>query len=317
MNSGTKQQSSLTPMVIGALVIVYFVWGSTYLAIDLTLATMPPFLMTGARFLAAGLPLAIFLLIRGYKLPTGRQWLNCAIIGGLMQCGCVGSIAIAQQTITSGLASVGIATVPIWTALVAGAFTRRWPNQFEVVGIAFGFAGVILLNLEGGISGASEGAIIIVAAAVFWSIGSVMSQHVNLPEGPMAYAGEMLAGGAITVVVGLIFGESFTTTPDAGAIWAWVYLVVAGSLGAYSAYMYLLRTVRTALATSYTLVTPAVAVLLGWWFLNEDINVLTVLAVAAVICGVAFIFKGRAAKTKQEETAEESTSTGDSSERTS
>jgi drug/metabolite transporter (DMT)-like permease len=305
VNIGTKQQSSLTPMVVAGLAIVYIVWGSTYLAIDLTLATMPPFLMTGARFLAAGLPLAIFLLMRGYKLPTRRQWLNCAVIGGLMQCGCVGGIAIAQQTITSGLASVGIATVPIWTALLAGAFTRRWPNQYEVIGIACGFVGVILLNLEGGISGASQGAVIIVAASAFWSIGSVMSQHVDLPKGPMAYAGEMLAGGTITVVVGLAWGESITTAPDAGAVWAWVYLVVAGSLGAYSAYMYLLRTVRTALATSYTLVTPAIAVLLGWWLLGEEINVLTVLAVAAVICGVAFIFKGRAAKSITEESTVE------------
>ncbi|MFI7116255.1 drug/metabolite exporter YedA [Amycolatopsis sp. NPDC049868] len=318
LSSGTKQQSSLTPVVIGALVIVYIVWGSTYLAIDLTLATMPPFLMTGARFLIAGLLLFAFLLIRGYKLPTGKQWLNCSIIGGLMQCGCVGSIAIAQQTITSGLASVGIATVPIWTALLAGAFTRRWPNQYEVIGIVCGFVGVILLNLEGGISGASKGAIIIVAASLFWSIGSVMSQHVELPQGPMAYAAEMLAGGAITAVIGFfVFGEKFTSAPDAGALWAWAYLVVAGSLGAYSAYMYLLHKVRTALATSYTLVTPAVAVMLGWWFLGEEINLLTVLSVAAVVCGVAFIFKGRAVKTKTEEAAEKPATEVESPERTS
>ncbi|WP_258904338.1 drug/metabolite exporter YedA [Actinokineospora sp. UTMC 2448] len=313
MNTGSKTQSSLTPTVIAALIIVYIVWGSTYLAIDLTLATMPPFIMTGMRFLAAGIILATFLLIRGYRLPTGKQWLNCAIIGALMQGGCVGSIAIAQQSITSGLAAVGIATVPIWTALLAGAFTRRWPNHFEVVGIAFGFIGVIALNVEGGISGASKGAIIIVVAALCWSIGSVLSQHVELPAGPMAYAGEMLAGGAITALAGLAFGESFSTMPDAGAIWSWVYLVVAGSLGAYSAYMYLLKTVRTALATSYTLVTPAIAVLLGWWFLSEDITLLTVLAVAAVICGVGFIFKGRAVKSKTEEEAKEPSSSSDSS----
>ncbi len=317
VNSGTKQQSSLTPMVIGALVIVYIVWGSTYLAIDLTLATMPPFIMTGMRFLAAGIILATFLLIRGYKLPTAKQWRNCAIIGTLMQGGCVGGIAIAQQSITSGLASVGIATVPIWTALLAGAFTRRWPNQFETIGIAFGFAGVILLNVEGGISGASKGAIIIVVASLCWSIGSVLSQHVDLPAGPMAYSGEMLAGGLITALFGLAIGESITTMPDAGAIWSWVYLVVAGSLGAYSAYMWLLNNVRTALATSYTLVTPAVAVLLGFWFLNEDINLFTVLAVAAVICGVAFIFKGRAVKSKSEEEAKEESSSTTTSESTS
>jgi drug/metabolite transporter (DMT)-like permease len=291
--------TSLSPTVILALAIVYVVWGSTYLAIDLTLASMPPFLMTGMRFLAAGVILTSFLLLRGYKLPTARQWGNCAVIGALMQGGCVGGIAIAEQTITSGLASVGIATVPIWTAIMAGVMNRNWPIKLEMIGILFGFVGVIMLNLEGGISGASQGSIIIVVAALCWSLGSVLSQRLDLPKGPMAYAGEMLAGGTIVSLAGLGFGERLVGMPTTSAIVSWLYLVVAGSLGAYTAYMYLLRTVRTAVATSYTLVTPVVAVLLGAWFLAERISPLTIVAVVTVLCGVWFIFKGRAVKAAQ------------------
>ena len=291
-----QETTSLSPTVILALAIVYVVWGSTYLAIDLTLATMPPFLMTGMRFLVAGALLTTFLVIRGHRLPTPKQWLNCALIGTLMQGGCVGGIAIAERSISSGLASVGIATVPIWTALMAGLMNRNWPIRSEIIGIGFGFAGVIMLNVEGGITGASQGAIIIVVAALCWSLGSVLSQRLDLPKGPMAFGGEMLTGGAITALAGLASGERIVAVPSSSAILSWLYLVVAGSLGAYTAYMYLLRTVRTSVATSYTLVTPIVAVLLGATFLSEDVSLFTVLAVLTVLCGVGFIFKARAVR---------------------
>ncbi|MEV7569447.1 drug/metabolite exporter YedA [Streptomyces tanashiensis] len=285
--------STLTPTVILCLVSVYVVWGSTYLAIDYTLDTMPPLLMTGTRFLAGGIVLAVFLLARRHRLPTRRQWLNCALVGGLMQGGCVGGIAIAERSISSGLASVGIATVPVWTVLMAGVATRRWPNRLEVYGISLGLAGVVLLALDGGLGGGAKGSAVIIAAAISWSLGSVLSQHLDLPRGPMAYAGEMLAGGTLVSLAGLLAGERVEHMPDTAALWAWGYLVVFGSLLAYSAYMYLLTAIRTSLATSYTLVTPAVAVLLGAWILSERVSVLTVLAVAAVLLAVRFIFQGR------------------------
>ncbi|MEU3429819.1 drug/metabolite exporter YedA [Streptomyces gardneri] len=285
--------STLTSTVVLCLVSVYVVWGSTYLAIDYTLDTMPPLLMTGTRFLAGGIVLAVFLLARGHVLPTRRQWFHCAVVGGLMQGGCVGGIAIAERYISSGLASVGIATVPVWTVLMAGLATRRWPNRLEVYGIGLGLVGVVLLAVDGGLGGGTKGSVVIIVAAISWSLGSVLSQHLDLPKGPMAYAGEMLAGGTLVTLVGLLAGESLDRTPDAAALWAWGYLVVFGSLLAYSAYMYLLTAVRTSIATSYTLVTPAVAVLLGAWILSERVSVLTVLAVAAVLLAVRFIFIGR------------------------
>ncbi|MFJ7155241.1 drug/metabolite exporter YedA [Streptomyces sp. NPDC101118] len=293
-----QTKTGLAPLAIVAVIITYIVWGSTYLAIDYTLATMPPYVMTGTRFLLAGLLLLPFLYLRKHSLPTLKQWVNCAVIGALMQGGCVASIAVAQKSITSGLAAVGIATVPIWTALMAGLYTKKWPNRFEIVGISCGFLGVILINLEGGISGATKGAVIISIAALCWSLGSVMSQHVDIPEGPMAYAAEMLAGGTLVTLVGLIGGERITETPDSGAVWSWLYLIVGGSLLAYTAYMYLLKTVRTAIATSYTLVTPVIAVFLGYWLLSEDITPVTAAAVVAVLCGVAFIFKGRSVQSE-------------------
>lgn len=299
MSTATAPKTSaLTPTVIFCLISVYIVWGSTYLAIDYTLDTMPPLVMTGMRFLAAGIILVTFLLLRGHTLPTGRQWLNCALIGGLMQGGCVGGIAIAQQSISSGLASVGIATVPVWVVLMIGLYTRKWPNKLEILGISFGMVGVILLEIQGGVSGASKGAIIIVVAAISWSLGSVLSQHLKLPKGPMAYAGEMLAGGTLVTIAGFARGERFHGMPDTAAWLGWGYLVLAGSLLAYSAYMYLLSNVRPSLATSYTLVTPGVAVILGAWLLSEDIDVYTVLAVLTVLVAIWFIFKGKEAKSK-------------------
>ncbi|WP_406065840.1 drug/metabolite exporter YedA [Streptomyces sp. NBC_01077] len=294
MTTQTQETSStLGPTVVLCLASVYVVWGSTYLAIDYTLDSMPPLLMTGTRFLAGGIILAVFLLSRGHTLPTRRQWLHCALVGGLMQGGCVGGIAIAERTLSSGLASVGIATVPVWTVLMVGVATRRWPNRMEAYGILLGLVGVVLLAVDGGLGGGAKGSVVIVAAAVSWSLGSVLSQHLELPRGPMAYAGEMLAGGTLVSLVGLLAGERVDRMPDASALWAWGYLVVFGSLLAYSAYMYLLTAVRTTLATSYTLVTPAVAVLLGAWILSERVSALTVLAVAAVLIAVRFIFRGR------------------------
>jgi drug/metabolite transporter (DMT)-like permease len=216
-----------------------------------------------------------------------------------MLCGCVGGIAVAQQTISSGLASIGIGTVPIWTALISGIFKRTWPNRFEVIGISLGTIGLVMLNIQGGLSGTLQGSIIIALCAFFWSLGSVLSQHIDLPVGAMAYAGEMLAGGTVTILFGVfMMGERFNFVPNAQAFWAWVYLVIAGSLGAYSAYMYLLNTVQTSIATSYTLVTPVIALLLGVLFLSEKVTGITVIAVSTVLVGVWFIFRGREFKSQ-------------------
>ncbi|MGP1395081.1 MAG: drug/metabolite exporter YedA [Inquilinaceae bacterium] len=291
-----KVQSTYTPMVMACLVVVYIVWGSTYLAIDLTLDTMPPLLMTGSRFIIAGTVLIAILAMSkdGLTIPTVRQLLNCTIVGGSMLGLGVGSIGIAEQTISSGLASVGIATVPIWAVLLSGLFLRRWPNRLELLGIVFGFLGIVLLNLQGGFGQQSIGTVIIVAAALFWALGSVLSQFLDLPKGPTAYAFEMLMGGLFISCIAFVMGEDIADfNPDPTAFYAWMYLIVGGSLFAYSAYMYLLRNVRTSVATSYAFVTPIVAILLGVYFLSETVTAYSFLAMLSVLIGLAFIFKGK------------------------
>ncbi|MEO9825904.1 MAG: EamA family transporter [Paracoccaceae bacterium] len=287
----TKQFSAL---VLACLAIVYFVWGSTYLAIALVLETMPPLLMTSARFVVAGVFMIVFLAVRGsLKIPTTKELFNCTLVGGAMLGLGVGGIGIAEQTISSGLASVGIATVPIWAVLFAGLFARQWPNQWEISGICLGFAGVFLLNLQSGFGSGGIGAIIIVLAALFWALGSVASKIITLPEGPSAYAFEMLMGGLAIGIIGFAANESFSVMPSVRSFSAWLFLVVGGSLFAYSAYMYLLQTVRTSVATSYAFVTPVVAILLGVYFLGETLDLYSLGAMVCVIAGVLCIFRGK------------------------
>ena len=135
------------------------------------------------------------------------------------------------------MASVGIATVPIWAALLAGFFIQQWPNRWEITGISLGFIGVFLLNLQNGFGSDGFGAVIIVLAALFWALGSVLSRFLDLPEGPTAYAFEMTMGGLFITLVGLGIGERFVQVPSTTSFLAWLYLVVGGSLFAYSAYM--------------------------------------------------------------------------------
>ena len=295
----TRRSTVFSPLIIACLVTVYIVWGSTYVAIAYTLETMPPLLMTGTRFLAAGLFLICVLLIRGLTWPTPKQMLNCAIVGGSMLGLGVGGIGVAEQSISSGLASVGIATVPIWAVLLAGLWMQQWPNRWEVVGILLGFVGVFLLNLQNGFGAQGLGAVIIVLAALFWAIGSVLSRFIDLPKGATAYAFEMTLGGAFITVIGLLTGERFTQLPSAISFFAWLYLVIGGSLFAYSAYMYLLQNIRTSVATSYALATPVVAILLGVHLLGETLDIFAFAAMASVILGVWFIFKGRDVRDSQ------------------
>lgn len=293
----TISRSSFEPIIITCLVTVYIVWGSTYLAIALALEGMPPLLMTGARFIVAGLVMVGVVTIRGKGLPDLKELLSCTVVGFAMLGLGVGGIAIAEQTISSGMASIGIATVPIWSVLLSGLFLREWPNLWEIGGILLGFSGVVILNLEGGgIGNAGVGAIIIVVAALFWALGSVLSKVLPVPHGMTGYAYEMLTGGAAITLIALLLGERLTTVPAPEALMAWLYLVIGGSILAYSAYMYLLQKVRMSVATSYTLVTPIVAVVLGMYFLNETVGLYTTFSLILVLLGVGCILRGRSSK---------------------
>lgn len=278
------------------MLALYLIWGSTYLAISVALRGFPPFLMGAIRFLIAGGIMFIFLRLRGTPMPTRKQWLGMAAIGALLLAGGNGGVTFAEQWVTSSLAAVWIATMPLWAALFAGLW-GRWPTRLEWLGLGLGLAGVGLLNLEGNLQANPIGAIALLISTICWGFGSVWSQRLQLPSGLMSSAGEMLAGGALLLIVSLASGEKMAGPPPAEAIWALLYLVVFGSIVAFSAYLYLLKRVRPALATSYAYINPMVAVALGVGLAGEHISPVGLVAMLIIVGAVGLVALGRERKT--------------------
>ena len=278
-----------------ALVSLYFIWGSTYLAIRVALESYPPFLMAAVRFIAAGGVLYAFLRWRGMAAPTRAQWLNAAATGAMLLGLGNGLVCFAEQSVASGLAAVAVASMPLFAAMFGGLY-GAWPSRLEWAGLAVGFAGVILLNLGGSMAGAPVGAIALVIAAAAWAFGSVWSKRRNMPPAAMNTAAQMLTGGVVLLVFALSIGERWPASPTVEASLAVVYLAVAGSLIGFTAYLYLLNTVRPALATSYAYVNPPVAVMVGVAFGGEVVHSLDVVAMVVILVGVGLIALARERK---------------------
>jgi len=204
----------------------------------------------------------------------------------------MGGVATAEQWVPSSVAAVCIATAPLWISLFAGLW-GRWPVRSEWLGLCLGFIGVVLLNLGSGLWASPLGAIILLIAPVCWAFGSAWSHHLQLPSGLMASATQMLIGGVFVTIMGLIFGQRITSLPTMQSLLALLYLIAFGSLIAFSAYGYVLRRVRPALATSYAYVNPVVAVCLGVALAGESVTVLTVVAMVVILVGVGLISLGR------------------------
>jgi drug/metabolite transporter (DMT)-like permease len=271
-----------------ALVSLYFVWGSTYLAIRVAVASYPPFLMAAVRFLCAGAALYGFLRWRGMPAPTRTQWINSALTGLMLLGFGNGLVCFAEQSVASGLAAVAVASMPLFAAMFGGIY-GHWPTRMEWLGLGVGFAGVILLNLGGSMAGSPIGAIALVVAAGSWAFGSVWSKRRDMPPAAMNTAAQMLTGGALLLVFALAIGERVPAVLPLNATLAVAYLAVAGSLIGFSAYLYLLNTVRPALATSYAYVNPPVAVLIGALFGGEAVHAFDLVAMAVILGGVALI----------------------------
>ena len=278
--------------ILLSLFALYIIWGSTYLGMRFALESFPPFLMAGIRFVIAGTILYTFLRVRGVAAPTRPQILGSTIVGILLLAGGNGGVSFAEQWVSSGLAAVGIAAVPLWAALFIGLM-GRWPKRIEWFGLGFGFVGVIFLNLENGVWANPIGAIALLLAPMCWALGSALSSRVSQSPGLMASATQMLIGGIFLLVLGLSLGERIHSVPTANAVWAMLFLIFFGSLIAFSAYGYLLRNVRPALATSYAYVNPAVAVGLGVLFAGEHITLIGVLAMVVILVGVGLVSLGR------------------------
>ncbi|HYB01954.1 MAG TPA: drug/metabolite exporter YedA, partial [Ktedonobacteraceae bacterium] len=248
-------------------------------------------LMMGIRFIVAGGILYLFLRLRGVPNPSRSQWLGSTAVGILLIGGGMGGVATAEQWVPSSVAAVCIATAPLWISLFAGLW-GRWPVRFEWIGLGLGFVGVVLLNLGSGLWANPFGAIILLISPICWAFGSAWSHHLQIPPGLMASAAQMLIGGVFVAILGLILGQRITSMPSVPSLLALLYLVIFGSLIALSAYGYVLRNVRPALATSYAYVNPVVAVCLGVMLAGESITVLTIVAMVVILIGVALISLG-------------------------
>lgn len=284
-------------LLVPALLACYLVWGSTYLAIRFALASFPPFFQMGTRFLAAGGLLMAWVLWRARgrpgALPTARQWRNALVVGTLMLGGGMGLTASAAQHVGSGLIAAFIAVVPMLVCGWGLLFGQR-PSRLELAGIAVGAAGVLLLVRGASFSASPAGLAAIAGATLAWSLGSVLSTNrLPLAPGAAGFASEMLCGGAVLMALSLAVGEQFAAPPQPLALAAWAYLVVFGSLVAFSAYLYLLAHASPAVATSYAFVNPVIALALGVSLGGEALSGGEWVACGVILAGVLLIFRGK------------------------
>ena len=285
-----------TLSVVIALLAIYIIWGSTYLAIRMALlGGFTPFALGATRFVIAGVAMYVFLRWRGAPNPTRREWLSAGMIGILLLVGGNGMVIVAEQWVASGIAALAVGAVPIWAVLFAGLW-GRWPVKWEWVGLLLGFAGVVLLNLEGDMRASPWGAAALIFATASWAFGSVWSKHLPMPGGMMSSAAQMLVAGAVMTVLSLGLGERMTAPPTTDGLVAAAYLIVFGSIIGFSAYVYLLKHVRPSLATSYAYVNPIVAVGLGVWLGSENISGFGLAAMGVILAGVAIVMVAKERK---------------------
>lgn len=279
-----------------AFAIVCVVWGTTYLAIAIALESLPPLLLTGSRFVVAGLIMLGIAKLCGERIPFDRRTLlNLALIGFLMVG--VGNLAVvwAEQYVPSGIAALLVATAPFWMAIIE--LFRRSGERVSLqagIGMAIGFIGVALL-VTPGVSGKWSvgfllGALAIQVGGLCWQLGSAHGKY-NLKHVPLmaSSALQMLFGGVIVTIAGLAIGEGPRFLFTARSFWALIYLTIFGSLIAYSAYVYALAHLRTTVTSLYAYVNPVVAVFLGWLVLSEPLTTLSVVAMVVILLGVALV----------------------------
>ena len=288
--------------VWAALATIYLVWGSTYLGIMVAIETLPPLLMSAARFIVAGAILYAFAVRRGDvggDRPTSRHWLAAAVVGGALLVVGNGGVALSEERIDSGVAALLVATIPLWMAFLDRVLNRRRMGPAGVLGLVVGLGGVAMLVGPSGGSIDVVGAGMALTAAFAWAWGSLYARDASLPARPLVGAGmQMLAGGVLLTVAGVATGELGSVDLAAvstRSLVAVAYLVVFGSVIAYSAYVWLLKAAPTALVSTYAYVNPVVAVALGALFLSEPVTLRMLAAGLAIVASVALIVTSQSA----------------------
>jgi drug/metabolite transporter (DMT)-like permease len=282
-----------------ALLTIYTVWGSTYLAIRYAVETIPPFLMAGTRFLLAGTILYVWRRASGDPAPTRGQFLRAAVVGLLLLLGGNGLVSLAEQNVASGIAALIIGSVPLWmTTIEAIRPGGVRPNTLGILGLLIGFGGIALLvspSLSSGNPASSHSLRIITLlfAAFFWSLGSIYSRHARLPDSSLLSTGmEMLAGSAGLFLAGTFTGEWHALALAGVTARSWLsllYLVLFGSMAGFTAYAWLLRSAPVSLVSTYAYVNPLVAILLGSLFAHETLTVHILISALIIVGSVVLI----------------------------
>ena len=295
-------RAPMPPLILACLAAVWLIWGSTYLAIKWALVSFPPFFQMGTRFLVAGALLLAWMRWRGAAWPDRREWINASVLGAVMLGIAYGMTAVAEVSISSGLVVAFIAIGPALQAAMELPYGTR-PTKREAAGILLGLAGVLGLAAGQGFSASPAGLLAVLVASVSWKLGSVWSVHglpkalggrsLEMAPGAMGYASQMLAGGVLLMLASAAVGERPGWPIDPLALASWVYLVVAGSLIAFSAFMVLLQRTPTAVSSSYAYVNPIIGLLLGVTLGGETLHTGEWVAAAVVTGSVVLMLSGR------------------------
>ena len=275
-------------LLIIAIILLYTTWSSTYLAIRIAVRTIPPLTMTSLRFLSAGLLMYVIALIMGEKQPTMKEIFGGSIVGIILFLVSNVMLCYAEQSVSSGLSAVAVSSGAFWICLISGLF-GRWPTKMEWLGIAIGFAGIIILATGGEMKGNMAGTIILLVSSIAWAFGSVLSKHVAVPKNFMGSAVEMIAGGLSSLAALYATGGSLNIHPSTESLLALIYLITVGAMVGFSAFMYVFQNARPALASSYSYVNTIGAVILGVFILNEKIGAREIVAIAVVTTAVIII----------------------------
>jgi drug/metabolite transporter (DMT)-like permease len=289
VSSPTQQKFLNRPptwLIAACLFAVYVIWGTTYFAIKLGIEGAPPFFLIGTRFVAAGGLLLGWQMLRGQTMPTAKQWRGAAIIGFLLLVVGNGGVAVAEHWVSSGATVALISIMPLGTALWSGAF-GDWPRPLEWGAIVLGGIGAAVMLLGADLQASTVGTLVILLGITCWSLGTVLSRRVDVPHGPTGFGAEMLAAGVMALAISAALGEHWALPTAPHFWWVWFYLVIFGSVIAFSAYRFVVERVSPTLAATYAYVNPPVALLVGWWLGHESFSANILLGLPIVLGAVA------------------------------